>query len=136
MPRSPRVPVQSIQGLPFDTSAPGVILMSASHRILQMNHRARALLKMFGEAHDLRPDLGPECMPAMLTQFCRDLMSELDKRTSQLDGAQFELRRVCHMVTPPLLLRGFAMSASTDRQTRMILTLQPCAAPLDAPPAE
>ena len=36
------------------------------------------------------------------------------------------MRRICHMVTPSLLLTGFGVPNSTDREIRVILTLTPC----------
>src|SRR5262249_31156156 len=112
-----------------DRTNPGVLLLSTSPRILQMNHRARLLLKMFSEALGCGNDVGPEGMPLMLTEFCRDLLSELERHDKR-DRAHFELCRVCHMVTPPLLIRGFAVpSGSTDRPARLILTVQTCSPP-------
>jgi hypothetical protein len=110
----------------FDPSDSGIILLSASTRILHMNSHARALMGLFGEAYRLWPNLAPESMPSILLEFCRTILSELERRTQVGDCAQFEMRRICHMVTPPLLLRGFGVSTSVSREPQMILTLQPC----------
>jgi hypothetical protein len=113
----------------FDPWDSGVIVLSSSTRILHMNHRARTLMRLFGEAHEPWPNLAPESMPSILLEFCHDIMSELARRTEKRDWAQFEMRRVCHMVTPMLLLKGFGVPTSLSREPQMILTLQPCTAP-------
>ena len=128
MSRSPHSPVPRVAAATLDDGTAGVLLISSSPRILHMNHRARTLLKMCGEAREW-PDPGLECMPSILKEFCRDLLSELARRGDR-DWPHFELRRVCHMMTPPLLLRGFAVSpASPDRAAQMMLTVQAFAPP-------
>ncbi|MBA5867951.1 MAG: hypothetical protein GDA67_14755 [Nitrospira sp. CR1.3] len=92
-----------------------------------MNARARVLMGLFGEALELWPNLSPESMPSILLEFCGEIMSESERRAQAGDRAQFEMRRVCHMVTPPLLFRGFGVSTSASGELQMILTLQPYA---------
>jgi len=103
----------------------GVILLSAPTRILHMNGRARALMALFGDAHGLWPNLAPDSLPAILVEFCREILVELERRAQGGEWEQFEMRRVCHMTTPPLVLRGFGVPVSADREPRMILLLQP-----------
>ena len=88
-------------------------------------------MALFGEAHELWPYLSPESMPAILIEFCGSLLTELRRQADSQEWAEFEMRRVCHMVTPPLLLRGFGMPAMEGREPRMILTLQPCSSSPD-----
>lgn len=90
-----------------------------------MNGPARALMALFGESHELWPQMAPESMPSFLTEFCRDVLAELHRRIETEDWAQFEMRRICHMVTPSLLLRGFGVSHSAGHELRIILTLDP-----------
>lgn len=106
-----------------------MIVLSSSFRILHINLQARALMRLFGEAPELWPNLGPESMPTILSEFCHDILTELGRRREMRDWAQFEIRRICHMVAPPLLLRGFGVPASANREPHMILTLQPCIDP-------
>lgn len=108
----------------------GVIVLSFSGHMLHMNGQARTFMALFGEAHELWPDLDPESLPSILTEFCRDVFAQLHGRIEGKDWAQCEVRRICHMVTPPLLLRGFSVPHSSHQEPRMILTLQP--APLDS----
>lgn len=103
----------------------GVILLSAPTRILHMNGQARALMALFGDAHGLWPNLAPESMPTILVEFCHEILVELERRTQGGKWEQFEMHRVCHMTSPPLLLRGFGIPVSADREPRMILLLQP-----------
>jgi hypothetical protein len=110
-----------------------MIILSASMRVLHMNGNARALMSRFGEKHELWPNLAPESMPSILLEFCRDILSELQRRTEAGDWTQCDVRRVCHMVTPPLLLKGFAMPTANHREPRMILTLQSCTSLPHAP---
>jgi hypothetical protein len=105
----------------------GLLILSSSMRILHINGRARAFMALFGEAHDLWPHLAPESLPAILTEFCGNVFAELRRQAGSLEWAEFELRRVCHMVTPALLLRGFGVPSMDGQEPRMILTLQPCA---------
>jgi len=101
----------------------GMIVFSSSARILHMNGPARALMALFGTSHELWPQMAPESMPSILTEFCYDVLAQLQYRTEAQDWAQFEMRRICHMVTPSLLLTGFGVPNSTNREIRVILTL-------------
>jgi hypothetical protein len=103
----------------------GMIVFSSSARILHMNGPARALMALFGKSHELWPQMAPESMPSILTEFCYDVLAQLQRRIEAQDWAQFEMRRICHMVTPSLLLTGFGVPNSTNRDLRVILTLTP-----------
>ncbi len=103
----------------------GMIVFSSSARILHMNGPARALMALFGKSHELWPQMAPESMPSILTEFCYDVLAQLQCRIEAQDWAQFEMRRICHMVTPSLLLTGFGVPNSTNRELRIILTLNP-----------
>ena len=103
----------------------GMIVFSSSARILHMNGPARALMALFGKPHELWPQMAPESMPSILTEFCCDVLAQLQRRIEAKDWAQFEMRRICHMVTPSLLLTGFGVPNSTNRELRIILTLRP-----------
>lgn len=104
----------------------GVMVLSSSMRILHINGQAQELMGLFGEAHGFLPHLSPESMPAILTEFCGKILAELDRGGDHRNWTEFETCRVCHMVTPALLLRGFGIPAEDGREHRMILTLQPC----------
>jgi hypothetical protein len=112
---------------PSEASTPdsGVIILSGTSRIVHMNGRALALMRLFGDAHDLWPNLSSDAMPSILSEFCGDILKELEHRMEAGEWAQLEMRRVCHMVTPPLLLRGFAVPTGGRREPHMIVTLQP-----------
>ena len=101
----------------------GMIVFSSSARILHMNGPARALMALFGKSHELWPQMAPESMPSILTEFCDDVLAQLQQRIEAQDWTQFEMRRICHMVTPSLLLTGFGVPNSTNRELRVILTL-------------
>jgi hypothetical protein len=111
----------------------GMIVFSSSARILHMNEPARALMALFNTSHDLWPQVTPESMPSIFTELCDDVQAQLQRRIETKDPAQFEIRRICHMVTPPLLLTGFGVQNSTNREIRVILTLSPLpSTPCDA----
>ena len=103
----------------------GMIVFSSSARVLHMNGPARALMALFGTSHELWPQMAPESMPLILTEFCYDVLAQLQHRIEVHDWAQFEMRRICHMVTPSLLLTGFGVPDSTNGEIRIILTLNP-----------
>jgi hypothetical protein len=103
----------------------GMIVFSSSARVLHMNGPARALMALFGTSHELWPQMAPESMPLILTEFCYDVLAQLQHRIEMHDWAQFEMRRICHMVTPSLLLTGFGVPNSAGREIRIILTLDP-----------
>jgi hypothetical protein len=109
----------------------GMIVFSSSARILHMNGSARALMGLFGTSHDLWPQMAPESMPSILTEFCGDVLAQLRQRVEAQDWAQFELRRVCHMVAPAILLTGFGVPSASSREMRVILTLTPLSSMLD-----
>jgi len=102
-----------------------MIVFSSSARILHMNGPARALMALFGKSHEVWPQTAPESMPSILTEFCYDVLAQLQRRIEAQDWAQFEMRRICHMVTPSLLLTGFGVPNSANREIRVILTLNP-----------
>lgn len=106
----------------------GMIVFSSSARMLHMNGPARKLIALFGEYHGL----ASEPIPPILTEFCHDVLAQLQPRVETQSWEEFEMRRTCHMVTPPLLLRGFGVMNSTNQEFRVILTL----APLRASPPE
>jgi hypothetical protein len=111
----------------------GMIVFSSSGRILHMNGPARALMALFGTSHELWPQMAPESMPSIFTEFCYDVLAQHQRRIEAQDWAQFEMRRICHMVTPSLLLTGFGVPNSTNGEIRVILTLTPLPpAPYDA----
>ena len=103
----------------------GMIVFSSSARILHMNGSARALMALFGTSHELSPLIAPESMPSILTEFCGDVLVQLRHRVEAQDWAQFEMRRICHMVTPAILFTGFGVPNATNREIRVILTLTP-----------
>ena len=103
----------------------GIIVFSSSARILHMNGPARALMALFGKSHERWPQVAPESMPSILTEFCYDVLAQLQRRGEARDWAQFEMRRICHMVTPSLLLTGFGVPNSSNHEIRIILTLTP-----------
>ena len=103
----------------------GMIVFSSSSRILHMNGPARSLMALFGASHEGWPQMGPESMPSILTEFCEEVLVQLRHRVKAQDWAQFEIRRICHMVTPPVLLTGFGVPSSTNCDIRLILTLTP-----------
>ena len=109
----------------LSSAGSGMIVFSSSARILHMNGPARALMALFGKSHELWPLMAPESMPSILTEFCYDVLAQLQCRIEAQDWAQFEMRRICHMVTPSLLLTGFGVPNSTNREIRVILTLNP-----------
>ncbi len=82
-------------------------------------------MALFGTSHELWPQMAPESMPSILTEFCYDVLAQLQRRIEAQDWAQFEMRRICHMVTPSLLLTGFGVPNSTNHEIRIILTLTP-----------
>lgn len=102
------------------------MVLTSSMRILHMNAQARALMAHFGIACDFCPHLSPESLPAILTEFCDHVLSELRRKADNQEWTALEMRRVCHMVTPALLLRGFGVPDTEGRDPRMILILQPC----------
>ena len=103
----------------------GMIVFSSSARILHMNGPARALMALFGASHELWLQMAPESMPSILTEFCYDVLAQLQRRIEAQDWTQFEMRRICHMVTPSLFLTGFGVPNSTNGEIRVILTLTP-----------
>jgi predicted DCC family thiol-disulfide oxidoreductase YuxK len=73
-----------------------MIVFSSSARILHMNGPARALMALFGTSHELWPQMAPESMPSILTEFCYDVLAQLQRRIEAQDWTQFEMRRICH----------------------------------------
>jgi len=102
-----------------------MIVFSSSARILHMNGPARILMSLFGASYEHWPQMAPESMPSILTEFCLDVLAQLRRRTEAQDWTQFEMRRICHMVAPSLLLTGFGVPNSSNREIRVIMTLTP-----------
>lgn len=109
----------------LSSSDSGMIVFSSSARILQMNGPARTLMSLFGASYEHWPQMAPESMPSILMEFCLDVLAQVRRRTEAQDWTQFEMRRICHMVTPSLLLTGFGVPNSSNREIRVIMTLTP-----------
>ncbi len=103
----------------------GMIVFSSSARILHMNGPARTLMSLFGTSHEHWPQVAPESLPSIITEFCLDVLAQLRRRIEAQDWTQFEMRRICHMVTPSLLLTGFGVPSASNSEIRVILTLTP-----------
>jgi hypothetical protein len=82
-------------------------------------------MALFGASHERWTQLAPESMPSILTECCLDVLTQLRHRTESQDWAQFEMRRICHMVTPPILFTGFGVPCSSNSEIRVIVTLTP-----------
>jgi hypothetical protein len=106
----------------------GLIVCSSSARILHINGPARALMALFGTSYEFWPQMAPQSLPSIVREFCYEVLSHLQRRVHAQDWAQFEMRRICHMTAPSLLLRGFGVPTTTNREIRIILTLNslPC----------
>lgn len=105
------------------TGDSGVIVFSSPTHILHMNRQARSLMALFGESRNAWTLPTHESMPSILIEFYRDVLEQFRDRIGLHDWAQFEMRRVCHMVTPPLLIRGFGIPDSASQHPRVVLTL-------------
>jgi hypothetical protein len=90
-----------------------------------MNGPARTLMSLFGTSHEQWPQMAPESMPSIITEFCLDVLAQLRRRIEAQDWTQFEIRRICHMVTPSLLLTGFGVPSASNSEIRVVLTLTP-----------
>jgi hypothetical protein len=102
-----------------------MIVFSSSACILHMNGPARTLMSLFGTSHKQWPQMAPESMPSIITEFCLDVLAQLRRRIEVQDWTQFEIRRICHMVTPSLLLTGFGVPSASNSEIRVVLTLTP-----------
>ena len=109
----------------LSSSDSGMIVLSSSARILHMNGPARALMALFGTSHEHWPQMAPESTPSIITEFCLDVLAQLRRRIEAQDWTQFEMRRICHMVTPSLLLTGFGVPSASNSEIRVVLTLTP-----------
>ena len=103
----------------------GMIVFSSSARILRMNGPAHTLMSLFGTSYEHWPELAPESMPSIITEFCLDVLAQLRRQIEAQDWTQFEIRRICHMVTPSLLLTGFGVPSASNSEIRVVLTLTP-----------
>ncbi len=78
--------------------------------------------------------LASEPILPILTEFFHDVLAQLQPRVETQSWDEFEMRRTCHMVTPPHQLRGFGVKNSTNQEFRIILTLAPLRpAPSESP---
>jgi hypothetical protein len=80
-------------------------------------------MALFGESRNAWTLPTHESMPSILIEFYRDVLEQFRGRIGLHDWAQFEMRRVCHLVTPPLLIRGFGIPDSAGQYPRVVLTL-------------
>lgn len=111
----------------------GMIVFSSAARMLHINDAARRLIALFYTSPELRPPGSTEPIPAVITEFCRDVQAQLPPHIQTQDWAAFEMRRTCDRVTPSLLLRGFGVLNTMTHEFQVIVTLSPLrAAPLAA----
>jgi len=100
-----------------------MIVFSSPTQILHMNGQARSLIALFSESHNAWTPPTHEAIPSIFIEFCCDVLEQFRDRIDAHDWAQFEMRRVCHLVTPPLLIRGFGVPDPASQHPRVILTL-------------
>lgn len=117
-------------------SESGMIVFSSPTQILHMNGQARSLIALFGESRTAWTPPTHEAIPSIFIEFCCDVLERFRDRIDAHDWAQFEMRRVCHLVTPPLLIRGFGVPDPASQHPRVILTLHSLAHFTHHPPAE
>lgn len=108
----------------------GLLVLSSSHQILHINAQARKLMALFGQAYENRSCIPLESMPKIITEFCEKVFTELRRQTDHRNWPEVDVRQVCHMVKPALLLRGFGMPPAEGHEPRIVLVLQPTS-PLD-----
>lgn len=108
----------------------GLLVLSSSRQIVHIDAQARKLLALFGQAYEHSPCLSLESMPSIITEFSEKVFTELRIRHNCHNWPEADVRQVCHMVKPPLLLRGFGMPPAEGQEPRMVLVLQP-RSPLD-----
>jgi len=113
-----------------------MIVFSSPTQILHMNVQARSLIALFSESRNAWTPPTHEAIPSIFIEFCRDVLEQFRDRVDAHDWAQFEMRRVCHLVTPPLLIRGFGVPDPASQHPRVILTLHSLAPVTYHPPAE
>ncbi len=108
--RSPEVAVDRHTG-------PGVIVLSASMRVLHMNRQAVELAKHM--------TLSSGLLPTVVTELCAEIMKDLQVRIEQQNWEQFEVTRVAGNPSWPVLLRGFGLPEQTGgiQRSRMVVTL-------------
>jgi hypothetical protein len=63
----------------------GMIVFSSSARILHMNGPARTLMSLFGTSHEHWPQVAPESLPSIITEFCLDVLAQLRRRVEAQD---------------------------------------------------
>lgn len=117
-------------------SESGMIVFSSPTQILHMNGQARSLIALFGESRTAWTPPTHEAIPSIFIEFCCDVLEQFRDRIDAHDWAQFEMRRVCHLVTPPLLIRGFGVPDPASQHPRVILTLHSLSHFTHHPPAE
>ncbi len=117
-------------------SESGMIVFSSATQILHMNGQARSLIALFSESRTAWTPPTHEAIPSIFIEFCSDVLEQFRDRIDAHDWAQFEMRRVCHLVTPPLLIRGFGVPDPASQHPRVILTLHSLAPFTQHPPAE
>ena len=86
---------------------PGVIVLTHQGQLLYMNREASELCAEMNQAclgHAARGVL-----PTEVISLCRDIADHLRVATAAKDWERLHLRRVCNVLSPPMLLRGFGI---------------------------
>lgn len=107
-------------------SVPGVLLFAGSGDLLFMNHEAEVISHQIQGA-DSEP-VSPMPLPTEIRELCVSLQSILEgPETGRVDADRgegpLELRRITGNVDSPVLLRGFPLASSAEKDEACMLIL-------------
>lgn len=111
------------QSLVESRGGPGVLVLSASLKLLYMNDEARELTGVMNSTLEGRKANG--VLPAEIMSFCEELLRLMRVRTGPKDWEQAQLRRVSGNALGFVLLRGLGIPALTAAQEgHLIVTME------------
>ena len=102
-------------------AGPGIMLLTASLRLLYKDHRAWELCEQIMRCQDGIAAHG--VLPSAVVCLANEIRNILQVRTGPKDWEQFQLRRVVHTLDLSVLLCGTALIDSSNSEQRILIVM-------------
>ena len=103
-------------------SGPGILVLTPTLQLLQMNTRALELSRRINLAQS--GSLAGGVLPAAVTELCGEIRKMLESRIEPKDWEQVEVKRLAGDVELPVLLSGFGLPDWGGQQPRILVIME------------
>jgi len=103
-------------------SGPGILVLTPTLQLLQMNTRALELSRRINLAQS--GSLAGCVLPAAVTELCGEIRKMLESRIEPKDWEQVEVKRLAGDVERPVFLRGFGLPDWGGQQPCILVVME------------